>query len=91
MEKRRVKLSDEKRRGPGGDEVRLLAFPRVRFFLVTEPHATTLLDLLRTHLDEDIARAARALEALESGRDMLSERTDELKSVLAHIKKTKPR
>jgi hypothetical protein len=36
MEKRRVKLSDEKRRGPGGDEVRLLAFPRVRALAVTD-------------------------------------------------------
>src|SRR6516165_859451 len=64
METRRARLSDEMRRGRAGAEVRLLAFPRLKFFLVTEPHATTLLDLLRAHLDEDIARAARVIEAL---------------------------
>jgi hypothetical protein len=91
MEKRRAKLSGEIGRGPAGAEVRLLAFPRLRFFLVTEPHTTTLLDLIRTHLDEDIARAARVVEAFGLGRDMLSERADELKTVLAHVKRTKPR
>jgi hypothetical protein len=39
-------------------------------------------------LDEDIARVARALEALEPGHEMLSEQADELKRVLAHAKKT---
>jgi hypothetical protein len=91
MEKRRAKLSDETRPAPAGAEVRLLAFPRLRFFLVTEPHTTTLLDLLRAHMDEDIARAARVMEAFGLGRDMLAEQADELKSVLAHVKKTKPR
>ena len=91
MEKRRAKLSDERRPAPAGAEVRLLAFPRLRFFLVTETHTTTLLELLRAHLDEDIARAARALEALEPGHEMLSEQADELKRVLAHVKKTAAR
>ena len=91
METRRARLSDEMRRGRSGAEVRLLAFPRLKFFLVTEPHATTLLDILRAHLDEDIARAARVIEALQPGRDMTSEQADELKSVLARIRNTKPR
>jgi hypothetical protein len=91
METRRARLSDEMRRGRVGAEVRLLAFPRLKFFLVTEPHATTLLDILRAHLDEDIARAARVIEALQPGRDMTSEHADELKSVLARIRGTKPR
>ena len=91
MEKRRAKLSDETRPAPAGAEVRLLAFPRLRFFLVTEPHTGTLLDLLRAHLDEDIARAARVIEAFGLGRDMLSEHADELKNVLAHVKKTQAR
>ena len=91
MEKRRTTLSGETGRGPTGAEVRLWAFPRLRFFLVTEPHTTTLLELLRAHLDEDIARAARVIEAFGLGRDMLSEHADELKNVLAHVKKTQAR
>ena len=91
METRRAKLNDETRRGRAGAEVRLLAFPRLKFFLVTEPHATTLLDILRAHLDEDIARAARVIESLQPGRDMTSEHADELKSVLARMRSTKPR
>jgi hypothetical protein len=91
MEKRRARLSGEIGRGPTGAEVRLLAFPRLRFFLVTEPHTTTLLDLIRAHVDEDIARAARVIEAFGLGRDMLSEQADELKIVLAHVKKTMSR
>ena len=91
IETRRARLSDEMRRGRAGAEVRLLAFPRLKFFLVTEPHATTLLDILRAHLDEDIARAARVIEALQPGRDMTSEHAEELKSVLARIRNTKPR
>jgi hypothetical protein len=90
MEKRRTALSGETGRGPTGAEVRLWAFPRLRFFLVTEPHTTTLLDLVRTHLDEDIARAARAIEAFGPGRDMPSEHED-VKTVLAHLKKTRAR
>jgi hypothetical protein len=77
-----------------GDQVRRSAcWPSrgSKFFLVTEPHATTLLDILRAHLDEDIARAARVIEALQPGRDMTSEHADELKSVLARIRSTKPR
>ena len=91
METRRARLSDEMRRGRAGAEIRLLAFPRLKFFLVTEPHATTLLDTLRAHLDDDIARAARVIEALQPGRAMTSEQADELKSVLARIRNTKPR
>jgi hypothetical protein len=91
METRRARLSDEMRRGRAGAEVRLLAFPRLKFFLVTEPHATTLLDALRAHLDEDIARADRVIEALQPGRAMTSEQADELKSVLARIRNSKPR
>jgi hypothetical protein len=49
------------------------------------------MDLIRTHLDEHIARAARVMEAFGLGRDMLSERADELKTVLAHVNRTKPR
>ena len=90
MEKRRTTLSGETGRGPTGAEVRLRAFPRLRFFLMTEPHTTTLLDLIRAHLDEDIARATRAIEAFGLGPDMPSEHAD-VKTVLAHVKKTKPR
>ena len=59
-------------------------FLRLKFFLMTEPHATTLLDLLRAHLEEDIARAARAIEAFGLGRDITSEYADELKRSRAH-------
>jgi hypothetical protein len=90
MEKRRTTLSGETGRGRTGAEVRLWAFPRLRFFLLTEPHTTTLLDVIRAHLDEDIARAARAIEAFGMGREMPSEHED-VKTVLAHVKKTRAR
>jgi hypothetical protein len=90
MEKRRTTLSGETGQGRTGAEIRLWAFPRLRFFLVTEPHTTTLLDLVRAHLDEDIARAARAIEAFGVGREMPSEHED-VKTVLAHVKKTRAR
>jgi hypothetical protein len=42
-------------------------------------------------LDEDIARAASVIKALQPGHDVSSEQADELKIVVARIRNSKPR